>query len=1063
MSGVLGQAEPLHLRLFIENVEVPVIGALVSGTEGSPATAQIEMVPANSGMLLTARSKVLLFFLDAGDIGLGTARAAAAGQEALLVEESTARELTGAGYKLIFSGEIFSMMWTKVGFGGRNLVVQCLDDSNNWDTSYLYTLRYSSQAQESVVAGSTQTFLALNSNSNPFDDILSSPEQVVRQIALRGRALSKGIAGPTGMLGGLLGVLELLGGVAGRFVGITAWHTVQEARVRLLDQIATDSGTTAQQLFDFAAFDAWLTNSIGDAGTVISFREVLGLICKYIYYNVVPNPVGVYRAGSRNPPDWPAELTDIITSGTLMGGGGALDAEFLPYKDRILGLLKTKFGWDGSTKPEAYMSSGYRAMSEQAAVQVGTSREGRAPSSPHMYGYAADFSIRSGPMKSTLGFVYGNRPADTGSLHKRLLYWSAKYTTLDALYSSEKFTSEDVQTAKYYAAFWKDLKAAFTEVAEPGTLTWGGNFSHSDAWLTLAGLGGDPVHVELTGWSSKDKVKGAQQQMSSAELAGFYANIPDRERLFTQYFRPDIWFAPPPACNVVFPEEVSNLSFARDMMRETTRLQLTTFNSVMGDDVILNQVFFAPVIEGVQSLASGGLGTAAKAFIYPHEKFSGIIPKMERISDLSFYSRLSDEQKVPSIELDKLTAEQKSLGSIDTQLDKWAARTAIFTYLSYRYDARRLSLSLKFTPRIVCGFPMVVIDRTAPEGMSADERKNSEFSPNHYLGMVRSISHSLNQSGGSTSVSLTHVRTHKPTMDDVFASSVYANNGMLAVQVKDAGGEPVTLVAGNSFLSTGTFQWLQLLKKRLAAGMNLAAPDITGPDGRPLTGPIVVEGGVVGAAAGGTLPQSTIWSTGIAGAVAGPELQDSFPFNKVTYTERGDTSYIPIEEAIRPPWISDEYSNKTIGDLYQSLFGCPSIMDLYDDLQPGTVNGVKFSEPGVADAVEKIVDQYTAVSDGGYLGASFIRELTQRDYATLDQVIGTDNTEGFFWQSSGNFENLEGSMFSWMGGGDSKAPTTQMSPTEDNTVAPEIDARKARWERAIAYREELLRSTGLRG
>lgn len=1063
--SVLGQAEPLHLRLFLENVEVPVIGALVSATEGSPATAQVEMVPANSGLNIPVRSKVLLFFLQPGDVGLGTAAGAGS--------VTDARSLTDAGYKLLFSGEVFSMMYSKVGYGARSLVLQCLDDSNNWDTSYLYTLRYSSQAQESVVAGSTQTFLALNSNSNPFDDILSSPEQVIRQIALRGRALSKSIAGPTGMLGGLLGVLELLGGVAGKFVGITAWHTIQEARVRLLDQIATDSGTTAQQLFDFAAFDAWLTNSIGDAGTVISFREVINLICRYIYYGVAPNPVAVYRAGERNPPDWPEAVTDLVASGALASGSGTLDDEFSPFRDRILETLRSKYGWNGGAKPEAYMSSGYRSAAEQAALQVGTSREGQAPFSPHMYGYAADFALRG----NGIGFVYANRPAETGSLHRRLLFWAPKYSSLDALYNSGKFTVAEVQLAKTATAFWKDVRAAVTEVAEPGVLTWGGTFSNSDAWLTLAGLGGDPVHVELAGWRSKDKVKGAIQQASAVELAGFYSSIPDRERLLTQYFRPDVWFVPPPACNVVFPEEVSNLSFMREMMRETTRLQLTTFNSVMGDDVILNQVYFAPVIEGAQSLASGGLGTASKAFIYPHEKFSGIVPKMERISDLSFYSRLSEDQRVPDVEVDKLSSEQKSLGAVDTQLDKWAARTAIFTYLSYRYDARRLSLSLKFTPRLVCGFPAVVLDRTAPEGTDAEERKSSAFSPNHFVGMVRSVTHTLNQSGGSTSVSMSHVRTHKTELDDLFASSVYDNNGLLAVQVRSVE-DLVTNITVNDQLDIIEFRFLQALKKALAAGMDPSAPSgLLGPSGNVIVGPIVVEttpvvsssGGVTTQQVVGTVPEAAVATTAAPSSrtarmiLASEPSTDTFPFSKVTVTERGKTSYIPLEEAIRPPWISDEYSNKTIGALYRSLLGCPSIMDLYDDLEPGSVNGVQFSQPGIADAVEKIVDQYSRISQGGYLGASFIHELTDRDYASLEEVIGSRASPGFYWQSSGKFSGLEGSMFSWMTGSGGDAPTTQLNPTEDNKISSALDPRRDRWEKVVAYRDELLRSLGLRG
>jgi len=139
-------------------------------------------------------------------------------------------------------------------------------------------------------------------------------------------------------------------------------------------------------------------------------------------------------------------------------------------------------------------------------------------------------------------------------------------------------------------------------------------------------------------------------------------------------------------------------------------------------------------------------------------------------------------------------------------------------------------------------------------------------------------------------------------------------------------------------------------------------------------------------------------------------------------------------------------------------------MDMYDDVTPGSVNGVQFSEPGIADVVEKLVDQYTAMSDGGYLGAGFIRERTKRGYANLAQVIGSKYAPGFFWQSCGNLEGLTGSMFSWMTEKVAGvAPTTQMDPTAPNSIDPALDPRKGRREKADAYLHELQRSTAIRG
>lgn len=1060
MSRVLGRAEALHLRLFVEGVELPVIGALVSASEGSPATAQVEVVPASSALHLAARSKILLFFLDAANAERAAAtasaqlRAAEDFDEGLIRSLKTEKRLLAAsGYKLLFSGELFSVSYSKTGYGTRSLVLQCLDDSNNWDTSYLYMLRYSKDAQQGVVAGSPKNFLGLNDNANKFDDILSKPEDVIRTVALRNQAIMPGLAGAQGLVAGLFSILELLGGVQGKFIGVTAWHTIQEARVRLLDQIASDSGTTSTNLFNMSVFDEWLTGAVGDAGTVISFREIIDLINKFIYYTVAPNPVGVYRPGSRTPPDWPA---NVISSSATPVPVGKFATDFEKWPELILTELRKKWKGEDGGLPEARLGRGTVSPASQKAATAGSTRAAEDPlASAHVWGYATDFDLEGG-LTGKFGFAYKTEGKIDGTLHEKLIYWSGKlagkaqssaqlYTQALNADGSPVFNADDKALIALLVDYWKDIGRAVETVGK-GVLEWGGRWTNNttDTWMPLVGLSkGDPLHVNLKGWEDRPEVKAGKQAAAAGVLAAFYKDLPARERLFTQFFRPDVWFVPPPACNVVFPEEVSSLEFSRDMMRETTRLQLATFNTVLGDDVILNQTYFAPQIEDTKGLSSGGLGTAATAFIFPHEKFSGIIPKMEKKSDVAFYARLDESQQITDEQASKFSDAEKAKWA-ENQIELWAERTAAFNYLSYRYDARRLSVSMKFTPRIVVGFPALVIDRTAPEDIPLDERAGSTLSPNHFLGMVRSVTHSLTQSGGTTSMSMSHARTHKSDMDDLFSSSVYDNKGLLSVQVVTSGETPFTVPVSDS-LDSEEFKFLSAVKEFVEKGGNRNDPaGLRGPQGRRIKPPLIIEDADPGVV--GTAP--------VPAGSAGPEQQDTFPFKKVSGKEYEKETYIPLEEAIRPPWISDEYSNESIGALYTTLLGCKAVTDLYEvAARPG------FSSAGLADVVEKVVDQYSKVSDGGYLGASFVDELTQRDFATLEEVA-----EGFFSESYGAVEGLTGPMFEWMLGKDADKPVTQqLSPDEKQQVDPKLDPRKGRWEKAKACQDELLRATGLRG
>jgi hypothetical protein len=1072
----IGRAEPLHLRLFIEGVEVPVISAVVSANEGAPASAQIEVVPANSGLHLVARSKVNLFFYDGGD-GIAIPDADIAANAKGTRMPSDERSLLGSGYYQLFSGELFSLTYSKSGAGARSLVLQCLDDSNNWDTSFLYTLRYSADAEEGAVAGSTMNMMGISAPTS--DDIITDPASIISTISKRQQALNPSVAGSKGMLGGLLGILELIGGVAGQYAGMTAWHTIQEVRVRLMDQIAADDGNTAVEVFNETAFDHWLLAGVSDLGTVVSFRTVVDLINQFIYYTVSPNPVGVYVPGDGGVPKWPDGLFDkaeSVSKDSETGVDAGLDPDFATLKNAILAYLINDLGWNGAVggKPKARMSSGFRNSAEQAALTQGTEREGQTPSSAHMVGFAADFSTAAG-----IGFCYKNKPSDSkgASLHRRLIWAATKYGLSDAqsIYTKgvEKglLTLEEVGRAKQMVDFYRDLQKAVRERGQ-GKVTWGGDWDSSDAWLSLYGLGGDCVHTEMTGWRNKVKNKEGSTT-SPADLSGYYSGLMNRERLFTQFFHPDIWFASPPACNVIFPEEVTTLSFSRDFMRETTRLQLSTVNAIVGDSTLLNQNFFAPKVDAALNLTSGGLGTAARAFILPHEKFSGIVPKLEKLSDLSLYVRLSEEQHHEEAHADVAettkAAAEPSAEKKETELEVWADRTAAFTFLSHRYDARSLSVSMKFTPRLAVGFPALVIDRTNPETTEDEQAapSTSAFSPNHFLGTIRALTHSVTQDGGATSVQLSHVRLHKASMDDLFASGTYANKGIMSVQVVPAPASPRT-IKNTDTMTTQTLKWIVGVHEAMSRyKLDIAKPDMAGPAGRPLQGAITIVK---------VLPEGSLvtWSTndGGPGSFAGPRIEESLPFSSITFTEPdGDPAYLPLEEAIKPAWMSETYSNKLIGGFYRQILGCGSIHDLYPNVPPGKApDGTPYASTSVERVTEALVAEYTSQSDGGYLGHTFIHGKTRRSYASIAQVFGywtgtgeaRKHVQGFYTQSIGwdeGYSRLAKDRWEWM----ANAAGTLVNTTEPNQIRPELDPRRGRYGPALAYRDELARALGRRG
>lgn len=1089
--SALGRGQLLHLRLFLEHVEVPVIGAMVSANEGSPAAAQVEIIPTSAALRLHARTRVELFFLDYEDELMGAIESP--GNSGLSSDGS--KGLPDSAYKLLFAGELFTMTYTKSGPGARSVILQCLDDSNAWDTSFMYQLNWGQGGGDNAVVGNRSAAYGQTDTATQFDDILNQPALFIMDKARSQQPISPSLQGASGILAGLYGILELVGGVEGVYHGVTVWNTIQEARVRLMDQIAGDSGKTAANLFSESAFENWLTGAIGQGGGVISFRQLLGLINSYVYYSVYPNPVGVYHDGVRSL------VTAPIRAVNGNSGEQGVNPEFYAEVLRIEQALKVDRGWNGSDKPLVRITAVYRTLEARNNIRQ---QQGRAPLTEkpdmaHDWGFAADMSpvlpVRLGVMPPK--FVDSIEEATGGLVEKALAVLDhvdaqlGRAPTREELHNSGFFSEEEWTTLVTAAAFYVDYHSVIQELYGSSIVwggSWGGHHTTLTAlWQTLnPGINGwDPVHMQRVGWQavrdrlmaahSDDAEVSAPEARASAEVAEG-GQLP-RDRISTQFLRPEVWFAPPPLCNVIFPEEVSSFSYTRQFMRETTRLELETFNALV-NDTLVNALYYAPVFDDHESIESAGLGAAKKAIIYPHEKYSGVVLKMERMSEVSFFSRASQETTEPQ------HPDDAGAGA-DTEIEKWAQRTAQYRFLSHRYTARTGVCTMRFAPRLAPGWPCLVVDR--PAQSRADAAVTNAVTPTHFLGMARTVSHSVTQAGGQTSVSLSHVRSYKTgdSTDDLFAKSVYEDGGVLSVQVDPGTTSHTTITVSTHMQNASELAFVDAVATHLQAGGELEpVPEVWKPSGAPVRAP---DGRPVEAITLHTeglrplreLAEESLFARGyanpeialnslniseeqldlmVARCSSSPEEEGFFTqFSSVTLEHSESAAgVLPLEEGIRPPWISDEYSNENIGELYQKLLGCGSVIDACHSADP--LPGLSIRS--VEQAVDDLVRDYSAVSDEGASSSDgWIAAMTSRGYATLPRAIGTATDPGFWYYASGPFENLSGEFFSWI----ADSVTTQTDQSTEPIVDSSLDPRKGRYDMAVQYQAELLQFQGLRG
>lgn len=1117
----------LHLRLFLEGIEVPVIAATVTAQIGSPSTAQIELVATDRTLELLARTTVHLFYLDFEKLVFEGTDGEVQGSTDLseivpLVDVGNADEadllsnLRNQNYNLLFCGELFATSYVKSGFGQRSMVLQCLDFSNMWDTHYLYSLRYSNvdpgDGQGSAIVGNKATFIGARDGA--LDDLINAPELVVGALAgQRSSAHNPALRDTQDIVGALFAILELLGGVQGRFFGVNTWATIQERRVRLMDQLAGDSGETASRLFRQDTFEQWLTNQLGQAGGLISFRDLTNIINSHIYYEIAPNPVARYVLGEKSVPNWkkldnelarslqsrglpgdlaqqlldrgiasPATWSDNpLTGARVRGGRENLNPFFLEQLDDIEAELVRK-GWNGSSpsKPQPLETSLLRKQS----------------SGKHGLGHAADLRANG----EALATGYDSRVLvaggyDSRSVAKRTLYgrlhYHAKFPDDDS-----PLLSDDNAKLEILKAFWQDLHAA---ALARGLQTAGGGQIQTDeegrkyteqrcygvtfreyGWASL-GLQWDPVHIQTAFPKSQilaDLAKGVYTGVPAEQAAPTRVTIgrktettpPDnaeqegsesepRERLITQIFRPDIWFVPPPTCNIVFPEEYSTLSYNRQMMREVTRLQLDTFNTIIGDGQIVRQYYFAPSFEDVESLTVGGLGSAAKAVIYPHEKFSGIIPKSERISEVSFYAMDADggsdplSQNLSNRETDETGQNAKTSANA---IEFFASQVAAYNFLTSRYASRTGNVTGRFMPRLVCGFPALVVNRPESE----------ELEPLHLLGMVVTVSHTLSQGGANSSASMTHVRSHRAgnRTDDLFSQALYDDDNILSIQ-KVAGTEVKTVIHlepndSSNPVSAADFYWATMARTHL-----LAEDD---PQ-NPLSLTNVISAGRFKGPTGGILLRFEIAQSdrvddeflvfgqtyGRGDNPAENVVGHRFSFAKVTVVEEVGGTILPLEEAIRPAWVSDEYSNTRIGALYETFFGCKALTDV-ENVVPAEGSDIL----SIETAAEALVRNYSAHADGKSASA-YIYGTTKREHATLVDVLGSFHEQAVAPHLEEEKTGLQG--LDILG-----VPlTTQTGQNElqtiDQDTATRLDPRVDRASRVLDYLTELLSSQGLRG
>jgi len=518
-------------------------------------------------------------------------------------------------------------------------------------------------------------------------------------------------------------------------------------------------------------------------------------------------------------------------------------------------------------------------------------------------------------------------------------------------------------------------------------------------------------------------------------------------RLNSHIIRPDIWFGPPPRCNVLFPENYDTLNFARVFMQEPTRLLLKTNEEFVGEDELFDSFYFAPK----QRTVKGQKRTLEALFnndLFEHELFTGILPVFEKMGEINILAVRS--------------------GTTDSTLPKvdLAQRSTNFLYFKYRYAARKMSVRGKFNPYVAAGFPGLILDKyvdleqaaTIRSLLEQNKRKVPElrkYLGTHFLGNFTQVTHSVDQRSGSTSIECSYPREHDETSEFLGAS---IQDDQVVQRRTGADAERQTTVAS-------------LIKPALGSiGPNFGVitrvddpgllPNLPGStaDNAP-TLPLFLGAGVIGSGKTNVPVNVPVvagkYGPAVVSAVGDPARTVVFTPYRVTEKVpryQQDVVQLPPEEYIRPGWYADVWHPTKIGTIYDFFFSTGSIVDQLEirrpdggatgqqndstsdalsDAQNSTgksdprndITTILSLQPGasIEQAVDFLVLTYSYMRQSGLDTDEFIRAYAWRPIATMIDMFGTSDLEftsdgtrvvrgieGFHSRAFGNFNDLFG-------------------------------------------------------
>lgn len=1035
-------AQALRLRLFLEGIEVPVIAANIQTAPNSPAVATIQIPPLPAATKMHPRTTVHLFFLDLYKSSSAINDTSQQGpstseRRASQAEREQERLNDGASTdEAIFAGAADKQndQWRML-FGGE--IVGFTWTKNTSNRSIILQCEdwsnywdYAFQANNTGIFGPGLKAVFSGANTNMFTDFLRSEGEVITNIVRSGKCNT--FPELKGLSAGIIRLVEAIGG---------SYYSYPRS----------DGQKPARRY--------------GGQNTFFSYNELRLHITQMIgTFEGDPTSERILRRAGYGP----------MFRRAIGGQGGQVS-----IRKAMIALTKIIF-YEMYPQPcPKYRPGGWRESQGTKRVKLQNHPTyGR-------FATAADEGQRGmqNLIESIASFFAGEDDTTTPYQERVRLLADEHIRELAHLRRTLLRTRAQMRTVPQEAiGAFSSAERKIGEALSVAQQLQGESFSNTQQ---SAGTNLNKLQ-KLYGDASDElnKVRDVDTRVS-----GSGSQSP--AQLYQQVFRPDVWFASPPRCNVLFPELYDTFSYQRMFLKEPTRFMLKTNDEFFGEDILFDKFYFAPQAGGqsksFQDIRSGKL--------FDHEKFTGILPVFEKMGEFNIFASKGEGRRAGS-------------GKVGL-----AQRSANFLYFRHRFNARRATVRGKFNPYVAVGCPGLVIDQYVDREtidrhnrlrseQNVGEIEANEILGTNFLGNFTQVVHQVSQAqpSGVTDITMTFPRQVDESVEFLGSIPEEARvrrkvDGANAVRSTDVAAlsppKPYSLGPNKGRITN--VQDVTEQYKAEARRLPTFHPDNRrSSEFAPVEVPIGIPVAAIDEGNNQTLT-ALLGGEEVEGVFAAYRLTEEIPRYKL------EEILLPAEEYVRPGWYGEIWTNSQIGSVWQDLFSTGSLTDAVAvsdqgrsaaDLrnlkqQEASTEGgdaTSFDDPaGSAPAIADLEDgasiaqataflqlTYSYVKQAGLDTDEFIGAYTWRPIASLLDIFGTSDLqysgdgrtvvqgyEGFHSRAVGPYEDLFGLV--------DEEVESLIGVKRGSTAAQDLDIRKARREKVESYLASLLFGNAILG